>query len=387
MPPAIIVARTASSGVSACIRRATARARGSRRSMGGLRQRGGASKAPPIMRPIASIVRPCVGIGARQPPAGQHRRRSEIAISSSRSWLMTTTAAPPAASVDQRLRGCAAAARASTPQVGWLTTSTAGDCSTSRPITNFCRLPPESARALASVPGVRTSKVGDRPGAAKALDRAELRGTRARPAPARRRRREERVLGQASCRGPRRGPAAPRARCRRPSCAGRSGRGGRSRGRRARIAPRGTRRSPEKREQQLVLAVAGDAGDAEDLAARAARGRCRVRLVPKGSSEGSVRPVSARTVGADGVGASGGARPGARRSSSRPGCAPSRRRGVQVATTRPPRRIVAPVAERADLLELVADVEDGDALGARACAGSRRAAPPPAGSGPRSARP
>ena len=38
----------------------------------------------------------------------------------------------------------ASAAPASTPQVGWLITSTLGSCSTSRPTRNFCRLPPDS---------------------------------------------------------------------------------------------------------------------------------------------------------------------------------------------------------------------------------------------------
>ena len=45
--------------------------------------------------------------------------------------------------------GWCAAAPASTPQVGWLTTSTPGLRIISRPTTNFCRLPPESAARLA----------------------------------------------------------------------------------------------------------------------------------------------------------------------------------------------------------------------------------------------
>ena len=57
----------------------------------------------------------------------------------------------------------AAAAPASTPQVGCETTSTPGFCSTSRPTMNFCRLPPDRLRAAASTPGVRTSNSRDHP--------------------------------------------------------------------------------------------------------------------------------------------------------------------------------------------------------------------------------
>ena len=42
------------------------------------------------------------------------------------------------------------AAPASTPQVGWSTTSKRGLRMISRPMTNFCRLPPESLRACGS---------------------------------------------------------------------------------------------------------------------------------------------------------------------------------------------------------------------------------------------
>ena len=70
---------------------------------------------------------------------------------------MQITAVPSAARSRSACR-IAAAAEASTPHVGWLTTSATGRCSTSRPITNFCRLPPESERAALSGPGVRTSK-------------------------------------------------------------------------------------------------------------------------------------------------------------------------------------------------------------------------------------
>ena len=55
---------------------------------------------------------------------------------------MTSTAAPrPARSISAWRM--VAAAPASTPQVGWLTTSTPGSRRISRPTTNFCRLPPD----------------------------------------------------------------------------------------------------------------------------------------------------------------------------------------------------------------------------------------------------
>ena len=63
------------------------------------------------------------------------------------------------------------------------------------------------------------------------------------------------------------------------------------------------------------------------------------------------------------------------------------RAGRALPTTRPPRRMVARSHRRADLVELVADVEDRARPRPRAGAGSRTACRPPAGSAPRSARP
>ena len=51
-----------------------------------------------------------------------------------------------------------AAAPASTPQVGWLTTSTPGSRKISRPTMNFCRLPPDRLTASGSRLALRTSK-------------------------------------------------------------------------------------------------------------------------------------------------------------------------------------------------------------------------------------
>ena len=70
---------------------------------------------------------------------------------------MTIIAAPLFAKSNKACR-IAAAADASTPQVGWLTTNTSGRCRTSRPITNFCKLPPDNERAAFAALGVRTSK-------------------------------------------------------------------------------------------------------------------------------------------------------------------------------------------------------------------------------------
>ena len=69
---------------------------------------------------------------------------------------MTSTAEPLRASSISDWR-IFAAAPASTPHVGWLTTITVGLRSSSRPMMNFCRLPPESAAASGSRPLLRTS--------------------------------------------------------------------------------------------------------------------------------------------------------------------------------------------------------------------------------------
>ena len=64
---------------------------------------------------------------------------------------MTMTAEPRAAR-STIAWWIAAAAPASTPQVGWQTTSASGLCRISRPMMNFCRLPPESEPASAPGP-------------------------------------------------------------------------------------------------------------------------------------------------------------------------------------------------------------------------------------------
>ena len=51
----------------------------------------------------------------------------------------------------------AAWAPTSTPRVGWAAMSTFGAWLISRPTISFCWLPPDSAPAVTSMPGVRTS--------------------------------------------------------------------------------------------------------------------------------------------------------------------------------------------------------------------------------------
>ncbi len=97
---------------------------------------------------------PCRASGGRR---RSRRCGSEMANSSSRSCEMIRMAVPLWAS-DSRNLWMVAAAPASTPQVGCAAISTEGACSISRPMMNFCRLPPERLRAALSTPGVRTSK-------------------------------------------------------------------------------------------------------------------------------------------------------------------------------------------------------------------------------------
>ncbi len=97
-----------------------------------------------------------VGIAGLRRPALITAIRSVMASSSSRSWLITSTAQPAAARSKIAL-WIVAAAPASTPQVGCAATSTAGACRISRPMMNFCRLPPDRLPARASGAPPRTS--------------------------------------------------------------------------------------------------------------------------------------------------------------------------------------------------------------------------------------
>jgi len=115
-----------------------------------------AGLGPPMRRPIFSKLASAIGSGFDSSPLCMTAIASEISNSSSRSWLMTSTAEPLRASSMSAWRMCAAAP-ASTPQVGWLTTMTLGLRSSSRPTMNFCRLPPDNAAASGSGALLRTS--------------------------------------------------------------------------------------------------------------------------------------------------------------------------------------------------------------------------------------
>ncbi len=198
----------------------------------------------------------------RAPPAITAIVSQSVKISS-RSCEITTTAAPAAASATSAL-WIAAAAPASTPHVGWLTTSRAGSCSTSRPTTNFCRLPPESERASAAGPLVRTSKsrmmsLANRV-VLRLVDDAEARQGLAHVA------RQQGVLRQAHARH---GGVAV-ALLRHETGAERAPLGGRHVPRRDAVDHHGIGLAggdlPRQRVHQLGLPVAGHAGDPEDLA-------------------------------------------------------------------------------------------------------------------------
>ncbi len=204
-----------------------------------------------------------MGSGSESTPTLMTARRSVSMSSSSRSWEMTSTAAPLAASVISAW-WMAAAAPASTPQVGCETTSTPGFCSTSRPTTNFCRLPPDRLRASASMPGVRTS------------NSLTMRLAKSRALPARMKPPESRPwrwrplstpLSTRLISGTAAWPLRSSGTLHRPSARRREG--PKPADGRAVDADRGVGRDGAlagQRQQQLVLAVAGDAGDAEDLA-------------------------------------------------------------------------------------------------------------------------
>ena len=301
---------------------------------------------------------------AGQPPPLITASRSEISSSSSRSCQITSTAGPGAARSSSAW-WIAPRRRHPRPRSAGRRPARPGSCRISRPTTNFCRLPPDRLSGLRpTLPGVLTSK--------RSIDLARRSGRAAavRMKPAGRAaacagRPSGRRSRSASCPAPRHGRCAPRARRQRPE----------ARRPPAPMRPTGlpsscTASAPatstlaRERRQQLVLAVAGDAGDAEDLAAAHLEADVlevdaeRLRR-PAGSRSRTTQPArSPRRLAR----ASRGVRSSLPTISS-PCCARSPASGSQVATTLPPRRIVARVAQRPDLLELVADVEDRAALG------------------------
>ena len=158
--------------------------------------------SPPVGRVQASATPPCHG---RRPSSGRSprssaRRRARIAASAPSFRAAKRSAdlhqlvqvladhdhrRPLGGQVEQRLpdrgggRGIDAPGRLVDHQ------NTRGRCRTSRPMTNFCRLPPDSARAAVSGPGVRTSKasmirLGEAARAAPVDESARAPGPRAR---------------------------------------------------------------------------------------------------------------------------------------------------------------------------------------------------------------
>src|SRR5690606_35936696 len=111
---------------------------------------------PPIKRPMRSSVISAAGSGEESWPSCMTAMRSDTSYNSSRSWLITSTAEPARA---RSMSACRirAAAPASTPQVGWFTMITDGWRSSSRPMMNFCRLPPDRDAASGSSALLRTS--------------------------------------------------------------------------------------------------------------------------------------------------------------------------------------------------------------------------------------
>ena len=118
--------------------------------------RGVTAPAPVIAEPSCSGV---TSSGSKVPTSWPRRMtsiRSDRPISSSRSAEISSTASPlrRAALMWPQI---AAWAPTSTPRVGWAAISRIGSLLISRPTISFCWLPPDSARASTSGPGVRTS--------------------------------------------------------------------------------------------------------------------------------------------------------------------------------------------------------------------------------------
>ena len=328
--------------------------------------------SPPLS---CRCCRPSAGRASRGPPRRPRcggdscpwnitAMRSAISASSSRSWLITSTAAPRAARSISAWR-IVAAAPASTPQVGWLTTSTPGSRRISRPTMNFCRLPPERLTASGSRLALRTSKalvvrstVGER---RRPVDEAVLHHAARRVAG------EQRVLRQLHAR---RGAVAEpllrhEGRAQPPPLGDRQ-MPDRCRRRSMIVVGIGRRSLARQRGEQFVLAVAGDAGDAEDLAALHFDARSIRAAMPCGSSGSSESAVttSRGTVveRPDAAFTSPMSAPTIMRASD----AAVSWRGSQVAYLPAAAQDGRGVAQPLHLFELVADVEDARGLRSRA---------------------
>ena len=313
---------------------------------------------PLIHSPICSIVASRVGTLGETRPWAMTTRRSQISNSSSSSSLTTSTAQPSSRSASSSPRICAAAPT-STPQVGCETISSFGSASISRPTMNFCRLPPD--RLFAAEPGPpaltlkrRISALGER--VARRRRGASRRGRR-------------RACASAACSAParasapRRGRAAPRARSAGPRGGAGAARRARCRRRRGGSNPRGARRSsPESAAISSCWPLPETPAMPTTSPARTSkrdrleRGAERVFLGQREAlhrehhrAGSRLAVLQLRRLGAD-------------HQARQAGVGLLRR--VDLARDLAAAQHRAVVAERADLVELVRDVEDRAALGA-----------------------
>ena len=226
---------------------------------------------------MRSIVASAVGIDWRHPPLGDDDQAVAISNSSSSSSLTTSSAQPASRSFSSSPRICAAAPT-STPQVGWLTISSLGLASISRPTMNFCRLPPD--RLLAAAPGAAGLDVeaADQVGGQQRRTFGGVDPARGADTP---RCASAACSAPGSASAPRRGRGVPRARSAGPRLRRRRGEWLAMSLPNSVIEPAGRARVfARQRGHQLLLAVARDAGDADDLAgahleADVAQRRCR----------------------------------------------------------------------------------------------------------------
>jgi hypothetical protein len=111
---------------------------------------------PLIHTPISSTLVSAVRFAGDRRPLAITAIRSQISNNSSNSSEITRIAVP---AVRRSISACRmkAAAPTSTPQVGCATTRSFGCCRISRPMMNFCRLPPDSDFAWALGPPHLTS--------------------------------------------------------------------------------------------------------------------------------------------------------------------------------------------------------------------------------------
>ena len=135
-----------------------------------------ASPAPVIAEPSCCGVTVCGSNVADQPAAQDHLDACRRGRSARRGRRRSAARRGPRRRASRMSSQIAAWAPTSTPRVGCEATSRTGSPLISRPTMNFCWLPPDSARAVVSMPGVRTSYCST---IRSASSRAPLRSTSA----------------------------------------------------------------------------------------------------------------------------------------------------------------------------------------------------------------